>query len=79
MNLSHLQAEKTKCLSIYTLCLFTGLISLMIPIIILIIIMKKNNKQEIDTFKDFIEKILNFYVNVFLINFGLSKIGRAHV
>ena len=72
MNLSLIQAKKTECISIYILCMLTGLISLIIPIIILIFIMKKNNKEEIDNFKNFIENILNFYVNVFLVNFCLS-------
>lgn len=75
MNLSQIQQRKTKYISIYILCLITGLISLIIPIIILIIIMKKNNQQDIDAFKYFIENILNFYVNGFLINFTLSVIS----
>jgi len=70
-----LQSRKTECLSVYLLCLLTGLISLIIPIIILIFFIKKNNTDEIDTFKYFIENVLNFYVNVFLVNFGLSMIS----
>jgi hypothetical protein len=72
MNLNALHAKKTECIGIYLLCMLTGIISLIIPIIVLIFIMKRNNKQEIDNFKNFIENILNFYVNVFLVNFVLS-------